>query len=170
MIVILKVFRDGSRIPHRRGANLPGGANPLGGHQHRSLPCFPKNCMKLRKFWSVGGGAVLGAPPWIRHWSSALNSCCWCLSYSDLLQYLQTLNIFFVTRLQPTTYSKGTSQYVCSNAFLLRPHCRPPKQFALTSDKLQSNYNLKINFLNHIDNESDTLMYIWKMVNIICLF
>ena len=35
------------------------------GHQHTNLPDFPKNCMKLRKFWSVGGwrrGAT-----WIRH-------------------------------------------------------------------------------------------------------
>ena len=30
-----------------------GGANPWG-RQHTSLPDFPKNCMKLRKFWSVG--------------------------------------------------------------------------------------------------------------------
>ena len=26
------------------------------------LPNFPKNCMKLRKFWAVGGGTP-GAPP-----------------------------------------------------------------------------------------------------------
>ena len=33
--------RGGSRISRRRG------------HQHTNLPDFPKNCMKLRKFWSV---------------------------------------------------------------------------------------------------------------------
>ena len=37
------ICRGGSRIPRRRGAN----------------PNFPKNCIKLRKFWSVG--APLGS-------------------------------------------------------------------------------------------------------------
>ena len=32
------------------------------------LPKFPKNCMKLRKFWSIGRGACAwSAWPWIRH-------------------------------------------------------------------------------------------------------
>ena len=45
-----------------------GGANPPGGvRQHTNLPDFPKNCMKLRKFWSVGGGMRREYPPWIRH-------------------------------------------------------------------------------------------------------
>ena len=40
-----------------------GGANPPGdGRQHTNLPDFPKNCMKLRKFWSVWGGAPLDPP------------------------------------------------------------------------------------------------------------
>ena len=58
------VIRDGYRIPRRRGRQ------PLGGRQHTNLPDFPKNCMKLRKFWSVEG-----APPplWIGHWSSQWN-------------------------------------------------------------------------------------------------
>ena len=42
--------RSGSRIPHR------GGANPPGGRQHMILQNFAKNCMKLRKFLAVGGG------------------------------------------------------------------------------------------------------------------
>ena len=46
--------RGGSRIPHRRGRQPSGGRS-----QHTN---FPKNCMKLRKFWSVGGGAP-GVPP-----------------------------------------------------------------------------------------------------------
>ena len=41
--------RSGSRIPRRRGC------------QHTNLPDFPKNCMKLRKFWSVGEAP--GTPP-----------------------------------------------------------------------------------------------------------
>ena len=32
-----------------------------GGRQHMILPHFPKNCMKLRKFWAVGEGGG-GAP------------------------------------------------------------------------------------------------------------
>ena len=52
--------RGGSRIPCRRGCR------PSRGHQHTILSNFPKNCMKSRKFWAVGGRA-LGAPPWIRH-------------------------------------------------------------------------------------------------------
>ena len=45
-----------------------GGANPPGGvRQHTNLADFPKNCMKLRKFWSVGGGMRRECPPWIRH-------------------------------------------------------------------------------------------------------
>ena len=39
-----------------------GGANPReGARQHTILPNFVKKCMKLRKFWAVGGLAV-GAP------------------------------------------------------------------------------------------------------------
>ena len=30
------------------------GRQPSGGRQHTILPNFPKNCMKLRKFWAVG--------------------------------------------------------------------------------------------------------------------
>ena len=52
--------RGGSRISRRRGRQPFGG-----GRQHTNLPDFPKNCMKLRTFWSVGGAP--GAPPWIRH-------------------------------------------------------------------------------------------------------
>ena len=39
-------------FPVGEGANPPGG----GGCQHMILPNFEKNCMKLRKFWAVGGG------------------------------------------------------------------------------------------------------------------
>ena len=40
------------------------GANPQGvGRQHTNLPDFPKNCMELRKVWSVRGGRTPGAPP-----------------------------------------------------------------------------------------------------------
>ena len=38
------------------GANPPGG----GGRQHTNLPDVPKNCMKLRKFWS-GGASPIGS-------------------------------------------------------------------------------------------------------------
>ena len=38
------------------GFPVGGGTNPPGGRQHMILPKFPKNCMKLRKFWAVGGG------------------------------------------------------------------------------------------------------------------
>ena len=44
------------------GFPVGGGADPLGGRQHTILLNFPKNCMKSRKFWAVGGGAP-GAPP-----------------------------------------------------------------------------------------------------------
>ena len=37
------------------GFPIGGGTNPPGGCQHIILPNFVKNCMKLRKFWSVGG-------------------------------------------------------------------------------------------------------------------
>ena len=54
------LLRGGSRIRHSRGAN------PLGGGANIQIcQIFPKNCMKLRKCWSVGGG---GCPPWMRHW------------------------------------------------------------------------------------------------------
>ena len=40
-----------------------GGTNPRGvGCQYAILPNFPKNCMKMRKFWAVGGRAPR-APP-----------------------------------------------------------------------------------------------------------
>ena len=32
------------------------------GRQHTCLPDFPKNCVKLRKCWSVGGSACQGRP------------------------------------------------------------------------------------------------------------
>ena len=61
---IKTVTRGGYKgIPRRRGRQPVGGAN-----MDQNLPNFPKNCMKLRKFWSVGG-AHRGRPPWIRHWS-----------------------------------------------------------------------------------------------------
>ena len=49
--------RGGSSIPRRRGRQ------PFRrGHQHTKLPDFPKNCMKLRKFWFIGGACAGGAP------------------------------------------------------------------------------------------------------------
>ena len=37
------------------GFPIGGGTNPPGGCQHIILPNFVKNCMKLRKFWGIGG-------------------------------------------------------------------------------------------------------------------
>ena len=37
-----------------------GGANSRGGHQHKILPNFPKNCMKLKEFGPPGASL---APP-----------------------------------------------------------------------------------------------------------
>ena len=45
------------------GFPVGGGANPPGGRQHMILPNFAKNCMKLRKFWAVGGARAGCAPP-----------------------------------------------------------------------------------------------------------
>ena len=42
--------RGGSTIHRRRGCQ----SSRREGRQHTNLPDFPKNCMKLRKFWSVG--------------------------------------------------------------------------------------------------------------------
>ena len=46
----------GSKISPRRGRQLSGG-----GHQHKILPKFPKNCMKLKEFGPRGKGG--GARP-----------------------------------------------------------------------------------------------------------
>ena len=54
------------------GFPVGGDTNPPGGCKHTNLPDFSKNCMKLRKFWSVGGHAP-GATPLDRPykiWSS----------------------------------------------------------------------------------------------------
>ena len=41
------------------GFPVGGGAHrPGGGRQHTNLPDCSKNCMKLGKFWSVGGAAT----------------------------------------------------------------------------------------------------------------
>ena len=40
------------------GFPVGGGADPLGGRQHTILLNFPKNCMKSRKFWAVGGAPI----------------------------------------------------------------------------------------------------------------
>ena len=45
------------RIPRRRRRQ------PSGGHQHMILSNFAKNCMKLRKFWAMGGEALESPPP-----------------------------------------------------------------------------------------------------------
>ena len=46
------ISRGGYRIPCRRGYQL---LEVWGrGYKHSNLPDFPKNCMKLRTFWSVG--------------------------------------------------------------------------------------------------------------------
>ena len=44
-------FRGGSRIPRRRG-----------GAPTNKFAIFPKNCMNLRKFWSVGKARAGGTP------------------------------------------------------------------------------------------------------------
>ena len=41
------------------GFPVGGGANHPGERQHIKLPNFPKNCMKLRNFWTVGGARPL---------------------------------------------------------------------------------------------------------------
>ena len=44
------------------GFPIGGGANPQRrGCQHTILPNFPQNCMEMRTFWAVWGGA--GASP-----------------------------------------------------------------------------------------------------------
>ena len=40
------------------------------GLRHMILPKFPKNCMKLEKFWSVVGGPW-GDLPYMRQWVRA---------------------------------------------------------------------------------------------------
>ena len=46
------------------GFPVGGGAHPWGGANIQICRVFPKNCMKLRKFWSVGGGGTgRGSPP-----------------------------------------------------------------------------------------------------------
>ena len=45
------------------GFPVGGGASSLGGHQQMILLNFAKNCMKLRKFWAVGGGGARPARP-----------------------------------------------------------------------------------------------------------
>ena len=87
-------FRGGYRIPRRRGRQ------PLGGHQHTNLSDFPKNCTKLRKFWSIGERAP-GAPPLdpplnlslVDIQTSVHNTfvtlkCCWKLHFNCELNFL----------------------------------------------------------------------------------
>ena len=46
------------------GFSVGGDADPPGrGRKPMILANFPKNCMKLRKFWTVGGGRPLLDPP-----------------------------------------------------------------------------------------------------------
>ena len=47
------ICNGGSRIPHGRGHR----PSREGGHKHTILPNFPKNVMKLKKFWAVRGRA-----------------------------------------------------------------------------------------------------------------
>ena len=47
------------------GFPVLGGADPLGGHQHTILSNFPKNYMKSREFWAMGGGPPKSATVWI---------------------------------------------------------------------------------------------------------
>ena len=52
------LYRGESRI------SLGGGENPqAGAPTYNFYQVFQKNCMKLRKFWSVGGGAHAGSAP-----------------------------------------------------------------------------------------------------------
>ena len=53
-------FKEVAHVGADTRFSVGGGANPWG-RQHTSLPDFPKNCMKLRKFWS-GGRAPLDPP------------------------------------------------------------------------------------------------------------
>ena len=43
-----------------------GGANSPGVHQHRYLPNFPKNCMKLKEFGPPEGGGRMSLVPSLR--------------------------------------------------------------------------------------------------------
>ena len=67
---------SGSRILPGGGADPPGG-----GANIQICQVFPKNCMKLRKFWSVGGGAPLG---------SATGLCYLVLSYTGRARLIRT--------------------------------------------------------------------------------
>ena len=63
----------GSRIPLRRGRQLP-----RGGRQHTILPYFPKNCMKLKEFGPQGDASL--APPLdppLHNIISFEKSCCY---------------------------------------------------------------------------------------------
>ena len=62
LIVITIIIPSAGADP---GFPVGGGANPSrggGGRQHMILPNVVKNCMKLRKFWELGGVRA-GAPP-----------------------------------------------------------------------------------------------------------
>ena len=76
------------------GFPIGGGANPRGeGHQHTNLPDFPKNYMKLRKFWSVGGRTPGAPPSWIHRWSAPL----WMVgALPSTESQICPLNIFFI--------------------------------------------------------------------------
>ena len=55
LIKIFSIIRSRSRIPHRRGHQLPRG------HQHMILPNFPKNCSEFEKILDCWEGAHSGA-------------------------------------------------------------------------------------------------------------
>ena len=81
--------RGGSRIPRRRGRQ-PSMRRYQNTH-------FPKNCMKLRKFWSVGWGARTGGAPWIRYgwvmvtWNFPILAPSWTEWLTDRQTRLKTL-------------------------------------------------------------------------------
>ena len=55
----MALVRGGSSIPRRRGRQpFEGG----GWRQDMILPIFPKNCMKLRRVWSVESARPLDPP------------------------------------------------------------------------------------------------------------
>ena len=87
------LFRGGSRISRRRGCQPSEGR-----HQHTN---FPKNCMKLRTFWSIGS---LDPPLLLHNY----------FLYSEQLSYIRMFSVYSRMPLISTDSPTGSGSHPCA--------------------------------------------------------
>ena len=98
------------------GFLVGGGADPLGGCQHTILSNFPKNCMKLRKFWAPK--SAKSATAYWRHF--ALDIRCPALKHWSITSLSSVPSTFYDW---PHVFNRGSNKVHNSHSFVSSHVC-----------------------------------------------